>query len=530
MVAESSILPNRQDIAYSPMLDMKGGQTYTVSMYLYMPGTGSVKPSFKLTAGNAQETTAQTTVLEEITETAVGDWTKIEKDFTPTEDGKYCFAIHACSASANDGRFAIDNFSVTEKDMVLPPTAVFHVGNTLNSIFSGSSVVFEGQKVKMVNMSSDADSYKWSVNNGATISDEEAAEPEIIFPASGSYTITLQATNEGGTTEAEKTFYTEVLSLENDVDDALTTTSETTDKLYQQADTPAFDENGEVKEIDTYEIYYDYVVGVNPYYRSIAERFELPSDVTLDISSLSILTPMYQLFINDTGEGSVNDKDKTYTVVIYPEKDGKIDTEHPIASKTEKLAKTFGEEGYYQPVRQSIKFDESAKVTGTFYVAFECEELDLVDETAEGRGYRSWIGFETRKHANKQTTLYVKPEKALPGSDYTVDGAWCKADEFCPSLEGYSFCVMPWVKFNKMETNAIGSVTDNNVEIEISADGENYRVSGLADGETVKVYSVSGVQVFSGKANGGEVVIPASGWSNGVYVINAGKNSIKIFK
>lgn len=530
MVAESSILPNRQDIAYSPMLDMKGGQTYTVSMYLYMPGTGSVKPSFKLTAGNAQETTAQTTVLEEITETAVGDWTKIEKDFTPTEDGKYCFAIHACSTSANDGRFAIDNFSVTEKDMVLPPTAVFHVGNTLNSIFSGSSVVFEGQKVKMVNMSSDADSYKWSVNNGATISDEEAAEPEIIFPASGSYTITLQATNEGGTTEAEKTFYTEVLSLENDVDDALTTTSETTDKLYQQADTPAFDENGEVKEIDTYEIYYDYVVGVNPYYRSIAERFELPSDVTLDISSLSILTPMYQLFINDTGEGSVNDKDKTYTVVIYPEKDGKIDTEHPIASKTEKLAKTFGEEGYYQPVRQSIKFDESAKVTGTFYVAFGCEELDLVDETAEGRGYRSWIGFETRKHANKQTTLYVKPEKALPGSDYTVDGAWCKADEFCPSLEGYSFCVMPWVKFNKMETNAIGSVTDNNVEIEISADGENYRVSGLADGENVKVYSVSGVQVFSGKANGGEVVIPASGWSNGVYVINAGKNSIKIFK
>ena len=525
-------LGNRNDVAFSPMFEMKGGVEYTMTVWVKMTTAGQVgrTPSMKITAGNAQETTAQTTVLEEITETAVGDRTKIEKDFTPTEDGKYCFAIYACSTSANDGRFAIDNFSVTEKDMVLPPTAVFHVGNTLNSIFSGSSVVFEGQKVKMVNMSSDADSYKWSVNNGATISDEETAEPEITFPASGSYTITLQATNEVGTTEAEKTFYTEVLSLENDVDDALTTTSETTDKLYQQADTLAFDENGEVKEIDTYEIYYDYVVGVNPYYRSIAERFELPSDVTLDISSLSILTPMYQLFINDTGEGSVNDKDKTYTVVIYPEKDGKIDTEHPIASKTEKLAKTFGEEGYYQPVRQSIKFDESAKVTGTFYVAFECEELDLVDETAEGRGYRSWIGFETRKHANKQTTLYVKPEKALPGSDYTVDGAWCKADEFCPSLEGYSFCVMPWVKFNKMETNAIGSVTDNNVEIEISADGENYRVSGLADGENVKVYSVSGVQVFSGKANGGEVVIPASGWSNGVYVINAGKNSIKIFK
>lgn len=529
MIAQNSVFQNRQDIAYSPMLDMKGGQTYRVTMYLYMPGSGTVNPSFKLTVGNAQEAEAQTMTLEEITETAVKEWTKIEKEFTPAEDGQYCFAMHACSASSGDGHIAIDNFSVTEKEDVLPPTALFYVGNTLSSIFTGSSIVFEGQKVKMVNMTTDAISYKWTVDNGAVISDDEVAEPEITFPESGYYTITLQATNEGGTTEAKQMFSAEVYKLDEDTDDALTTTSEATDKIYQQNDMPAFGENGEVIDLETYELYYDFVVGVNPYYRSIAERFEMPSDVTLDLSSLSVLTTMYSLFINDYGDERENDKEKTYRIVIYPEKDGKIDTENPIASKTDKLANTFGETGYYLPVRQSIKFDEPVKVKGTFYVAFECDELDLIDETEE-RNYRSWICFDTRKHANKQTTLYVKPEKALPGSDYTVDGNWCKADEFCPSLEGYSFCVMPWVKFNKMETNAIGSVTDNNVEIEISADGENYRVSGLADGENVKVYSVSGVQVFSGKANGGEVVIPASGWSNGVYVINAGKNSIKIFK
>lgn len=117
MIAQSSILPNRNDVAYSPMLDMKGGTTYTVSMYLYMPGTGSVNPSFKLTAGTAHESDAQTMVLEEIKDTAVKDWTKIEKDFTPAEDGQYCFAMYACSSTANDGHIAIDNFSVREKEM-----------------------------------------------------------------------------------------------------------------------------------------------------------------------------------------------------------------------------------------------------------------------------------------------------------------------------------------------------------------------------------------------------------------------------
>lgn len=529
MVAQSSVLPNRNDIAYSPMLDMKGGQTYTVSMYLYMPGTGSVDPSFKLTAGNGQEVDAQTVTLKEITETAVKDWTKVEADFTPAEDGQYCFAMYACSASAGDGNIAVDNFSVREKDDVLPPTALFYVGNTLNSILYSGSIVFDGQKIKMINMSADATSYKWTVDNDAVISDDEAAEPEITFPKAGTYTITLQATNEGGTTECQQIFTPDIYSLDYDIDDALMTTSESIDRIFQQGDTPAYNEDGEVKDLDTYELYYDFVVGVNPYYRSIAERFELPSDVSLEISSLSVMTNMYSLFINDRGDGTPNDKEKTYRVVIYPDNDGTPDTANVMATKADKLINTFGSAGYYSPVRQSVTFDEPVKVKGTFYVAFEFDELDLYDET-DGRNYRSWIGFDTRCHANKQTTLYVKPEKALPGSDYKVDGKWCKADEFCPSLAGYSFCVMPWVKFYKKETTSIEGVESGDVKLEISADGNNYRVSGLSDGTDVRVYSVSGVQVFAGKAFGGEVVIPADSWNKGIYVINAGGNSVKVLK
>lgn len=405
MVAQSSVLPNRNDIAYSPMLDMKGGKTYTVSMYLYMPGTGSVDPSFKLTAGNGQEVDAQTVTLKEITETAVKDWTKVEADFTPAEDGQYCFAMYACSASAGDGNIAVDNFSVREKDDVLPPTALFYVGNTLNSILYSGSIVFDGQKIKMINMSTDATSYKWTVDNDAVISDDEAAEPEITFPKAGTYTITLQATNEGGTTECQQTFSADIYSLDYDIEDALMTTSESIDHIFQQGDTPAYNEDGEVKDLDTYELYYDFVVGVNPYYRSIAERFELPSDVSLEISSLSVMTNMYSLFINDRGDGTPNDKEKTYRVVIYPDNDGTPDTANVMATKADKLINTFGSAGYYSPVRQSVTFDEPVKVKGSFYVAFEFDDLDLYDET-DGRNYRSWIGFDTRCHANKQTTLF----------------------------------------------------------------------------------------------------------------------------
>lgn len=89
---------------------------------------------------------------------------------------------------------------------------------------------------------------------------------------------------------------------------------------------------------------------------------------------------------------------------------------------------------------------------------------------------------------------------------------------------------MPWVKFNKKDVSAIGEVENSSIELEISADGNNYRVSGLSDGEDVRVYSVSGVQVFSGKAQGGEVVIPADNWNKGIYVISAGGSSVKVLK
>ena len=55
-------------------------------------------------------------------------------------------------------------------------------------------------------------------------------------------------------------------------------------------------------------------------------------------------------------------------------------------------------------------------------------------------------------------------------------------------------------------------------------------MSGLADGARVQVWSVSGQLMFDGVSVDGEVVISASGWSKGVYVIAAGDNTVKVIK
>lgn len=103
----------------------------------------------------------------------------------------------------------------------------------------------------------------------------------------------------------------------------------------------------------------------------------------------------------------VNDADANIKVVLYPEKDGKPDMANAFGSQTYNIRELFGDYGYYKPERRSIKFDEPIKVKGTFYVAFEFDQIHL---EAGSSWQRSYIGADTRRHANLQTTLYVLPE------------------------------------------------------------------------------------------------------------------------
>ena len=525
MVTSSSVYDTRRDIAYSPMFEMEAGKEYVASFYLFMPG-GANNPSFKVTAGREQSSDMHTATLIEIKNETVSDWTRYEAKFTPETAGEYCFAFWACSENVSDGYIAIDNVAIRAAEDVLPPTIWIKPGNMLNSLFTGS-LLLKNQELKMVNRTEDADSYEWTVDGGAELSDATAAEPSIKFPASGTYDVTLEATNAGGTSSETVSVNINLNDGTEDTEDAIQTVSDITDYVFQQGDLPAYDENGAVVENGTYEVLYNYVVGVNPYYKAFAERFEIPADQEMTVNSLSAYIMMYYIFAESVGEVPVNDADANIKVVLYPEKDGKPDMANAFGSQTYNIRELFGDYGYYKPERRSIKFDEPIKVKGTFYVAFEFDQIHL----EAGSGWqRSYIGADTRRHANLQTTLYVLPENAIEGTNFTPDGTYCRADEFCPALEGYSFTVMPWVTIHKLAEGSVEGIENDEVTISVSADGADYKVSGLADGARVQVWSVSGQLMFDGVSVDGEVVISASGWSKGVYVIAAGDNTVKVIK
>lgn len=520
LVAPSSLIGSRRDIAYTPMLTMEAGVEYTVSFYLYLPG-GQNAPSFRFTVGREQAYDMQDELMS-VTDRTMSDWELVTLTYTPETTAEYCFAFWANAESSNDGYYCIDDFSLRRSDDVLPPSGSIYMSNTLNSIFDGYALVFPDMPYKLINNVTNADSYLWSVTGSASISDPTAREPYISFSQTGSYTIKLEATNKGGTSEATCNFSCQVIDENGFSNTAVATVNEFVDKIYQQADLPAYREDGSVQTSDTYEVLYHYVVGVNRYYRSIAERFEMPADQKVTISSVTFGMMRYGLYIN-TGQG--DDADKEFKVVFYPEKDGKPDLENPFYEESAKLIDKLGDTGIYASVRVGWGLAQPIEVVGTFYVALEFDQLsmDVDKEWTVG----SFFGADTRQHINGQTTLYVKPEAAIEGSDYVPDGQYCRADEFSPALKGYSFTIMPWIEMK--EVSAVDEV-ESPVHFYVSVDGATLKVAGVNAGDVIRVYSMSGVLMSSVEADDTTMYLPVADWAKGVYIVSANGHSIKFVK
>lgn len=524
MVAPASILPDRKDIAYTPLLEMEGGKEYTVSFYLYMPG-GDTTASLKITVGQEQASDMHETVLKEISGRSITQWEKVELEFTPDNDGEYCFSFWACSESANDGYIAVDDFVLKAADDVVKPTVKFYTGNTLNSIINGEPVVFPYQKVQIVNKTEGADSYEWTVTGGdAEISDPYAAEPTVTFLASAIYDITLTATNRGGTSEGSIRFNPYVVDETGIPSDAVQTTSDTADKIYQQDDLPSYREDGTVQDFDTYEVLYDYVAGVNDYYRCFAERFEVPEQQEINISSVTFNLMQYNLHIRTVNPEIEDDSKKEFSLVIYPEKDGRPDTDNPIYTETHVMAEKLGDAGYYKPVMHSFNFEQPVAVKGSFYIALEFDSLVLHPEGTQIE--RSFVGADTRRHANGLTTLYVRPEKTLPESNCNTDGSYCRADEFCKALEGYSFGAAAWISIEKLSAKD----KTEGCELFVSSDGNMLRIAGLKEKDEVKIFSASGSMIMASKAKGNDMTVNTEGWSNGLYIMTVNGQSVKFVK
>ena len=107
----------RDEVIFTPMMQLAGGKDAVLSFYIYAPG-GSPAAFYsyvEVKAGTAQNMEAQTITLGS-TSSAVSSWSELAFLFTPATDGEYCFSISLKQSSElvrDHGVVGIDDVTIT---------------------------------------------------------------------------------------------------------------------------------------------------------------------------------------------------------------------------------------------------------------------------------------------------------------------------------------------------------------------------------------------------------------------------------
>jgi PKD repeat protein len=134
------------------------------------------------------------------TTVAPGATTTFSLTFNPGTTGQFTGNVSFGTNDCDEGTY---NFQLSGTGAVTPPVADFSANPT--TVCSGASVAF-------TNLSTGATSYSWNFGASATPSTSTAANPTVVFPTAGTYSVTLTATNAFGTDVETKTNYITVLN------------------------------------------------------------------------------------------------------------------------------------------------------------------------------------------------------------------------------------------------------------------------------------------------------------------------------
>lgn len=513
IVADESADNERDDRLYTPMFRMTAGVEYVVSYYLYMPGNsgGGVLrgTDMRVTVGSEQDIDFQPITVQMIEGKSIGSFTKQEFKFTPEYTGAYCFAFSLNTDVNYSGQVAIDDFNITAPGLIPYPTANFGIGG-IYEIFYSNMLTYPNTPVKINNLSLNADSYSWTVTcPDASIMTSTEENPEFIFDQNGNYNIALEVKNTRGTRSTNKNIA--VQYVDGNYDGSMTTWNPNSDALYERGLLPSFGDSF----IEDYN--YDFVAGYNRFYTKMAERFELPEDVTLEITMLNVWLAHYKNRAYTSGY----DSDKPFSIVFYGETDGKIDTNKEFGRATTTLKEVFGNSGIGgsagepRDVNLQTLFGSSVKTQGTFYLAFEYAD-DMTVTTSDPNLGRSYMGMNTVLHANGEATLYAKPHAVPANSTVKADGNWYRIDEIDPTKKGLGNYFIIWAK-SSISGVALNSMGD--VVFAVRVEGDNLNVSGTVEGETIMVYNLNGQLVATSEAQDQSSLINIAALPGGVYVV-----------
>lgn len=524
IVADESADDERDDRLYTPLFRMVAGKEYTVSYYLYMPGNsdgGILRATdLRVTVGTEQDIDFQPITVQLIEDKSIGQFTKQEFKFTPEESGAYCFAFSLNTDVNYSGIVAIEDFNITAPGLIPYPIANFGFGG-IYEIFYSNMLTYPNTPVVIKNLSADADSYAWTVScpDGTQLTSTEE-NPEFIFNQTGNYNIALEVKNTRGTRSTNKNIPVQYIS--ENYDGSLTTWNPNHDAMYERGLLPSF------ADLYTEDYDYDFVAGYNRFYRKMAERFEMPDNVSLEISTLNVWLAHYKNRAFTSGY----DSEKPFSIVFYGETNGRIDTTKVFGRLDTTLKDVFGNSGIGGSAGEArdVNFEKllgtSVKTQGTFYLAFEFAD-DMTVTTTDPNLGRSYLGMNTIEHASGEATLYAMPTSVPHYSPIKADGNWYRIDEIDPSKKALGNYFILWAKgaYSGVAINSMGKVV-----FATRVEGDNLYVSGTIAGETIAVYNINGQLVTTAVAQEASTIVELGGLNKGVYVVKALAGTSKFVK
>ena len=107
----------RDEVIFTPMMELAGGKDAVLSFYLYAPG-GNPSAFYSyvdVKAGTGQTMEEQTISLGS-TNSALSSWTQVSFLFNPATDGEYCFSISLKQSTElvrDHGAIGIDDVTIS---------------------------------------------------------------------------------------------------------------------------------------------------------------------------------------------------------------------------------------------------------------------------------------------------------------------------------------------------------------------------------------------------------------------------------